>query len=165
MALKKILLIAVCVVIATSCSIPEAYLNFVQEHKQTSFKEYEGYGIFQRGEDGNGNRLVYISKTLNSDTFVNSGNIKIAIDTTQAIAYIDSSEYKFDFSIDTLKNIAIFFNTLNVNTFSADYNGNVYFSIYSFDQPDLIKVNMEAPPETFKVKEWRELDAGWYLRK
>lgn len=165
MILNKILLIICCALIATSCSNPEAYLNFVQKHKQSNFQEYKGYGVFQRGDDGKGNRLIYISKTLNSDSFVNSGNIKIALDSSQQVVFVDSSEYIFDINIDTLKNIAEFFNSLNVNTFSVDYNGNVYFSVFSFDQCDLMKVNIESPPKDFKPRDWKELDVGWYLRK
>jgi len=165
MILKKIFWIVISVVIVTSCSVPEAYLNFVQKHKQSNFQEYKGYGVFQRGEDEKGNRLVYISKTLNSDTFVNSGNIKIALDSSQQVVFVDSSEYKFDINIDTLRNIAEFFNSLNVNSFSADYNGNVYFSVFSFDRCDLMKVNIESPPKDFKPRDWKELDVGWYLRK
>ncbi len=165
MSLKKIFWVVVIVVITTSCSVPEAYLNFVQENKQSSFEEYKGYGIFQRGDDGNGNSLVYISRTLDSDTFINSGNIKIALDSTNQVVFVDSSEYKFEVNIDTLKNVAVFFNSLNINVFSADYNGNVYFSLFTFDQCDLMKVNMKSPPKEFKVKDWKELDVGWYLRK
>ncbi len=165
MILKKIFWIVISVVIVTSCSVPEAYLNFVQEHKQSNFQEYKGYGIFRRGDDGNGNSLIYISKTLDSDTFINSGNIIIAVDSTQEIVYLDSSYYKFDLNIDTLKNVAIFFNSLNISRFSADYNGNVYFSLFSFDRCDLMKVNIESPPKDFKARDWKELDVGWYLRK
>ncbi len=95
---------------------------------------------------------------MKRDTFVNTGNIKIALDSLQNIIYLDSSEYKFDLNIDTLKELTVFFTTLTVNTFSVDYNGNVYLSIFNFDKPDLIKINKKSPPQEFRITEWTEID-------
>ena len=142
----------------------ESYIYFIEKNKHRDFNKYLGYGIYSRGIDKNGNKIVYVSKTLNLDTFVNTGNIKFLIDTVNRIAGIDTSDLSLNLNIDTASKAALLFKSLRISSVGIDYNQNVYFSIYNFGDADLIKVGKENPAK-LKKEEWVEIVPYWYMKK
>jgi hypothetical protein len=92
----------------------------------------KGYGVFQRGTDSLGNRLVYISNTLDKVPFTNSGNAIVGISDT-GIAYVDTSNLTFHLSLDTIRQAALYFHQSGLSSLSVDYSGTVHASRFPHD--------------------------------
>lgn len=90
------------------CTNESNKLNeFISEFNETKFGVLKGYGVYKRGLDAQGNTLVYLSRTLNSDEFSNSGNIVVAIDSNSQIQYTDSKADIFGLNVDTVEQVAL----------------------------------------------------------
>lgn len=143
-----------------SCKQSDNNLNsFISQFNEVSTEEFKGYGVYERGKDEEGNRLIYVSKTLNTETFQNSGNVVVAIDSSGQVQYTDSETDNFNLDIDTVKQIAILLESLKINSLSVDYEGKVYISLYDSEQPQLMN-----SPKNENYQGWERIKNYWYRK-
>ena len=142
------------------CNSSNREQKIIESYDDVDFSVYEGMGAFQRGIDKKGNKLIYVSKTLNSDSFANSGNVIIGIDKNQNVNFIDSSSLNFGFNLDKAQAVALFMDTAEIFGFSASYDGKVYFSTYTFENTNLMRSNEENK----NIDGWELIKGKWYKR-
>lgn len=137
----------------------ENFNSIINQFDKTNIEGFEGYGIYKRGKDDKGNSLIYVSKTLNTDTFKNSGNVVVAIDSTGQVQYTESKNINFNLNIDTVKQVAILIDSLNANGLTIDYEGKALIFLYSLETPQLM-----YSPKNGDYEGWKRIKNSWYRR-
>jgi hypothetical protein len=138
---------------------PENFNRIISQFEKVSIEGFEGYGIYQRGTDKESNRMIYVSKTLDTDTFRNSGNVVVAIDSTGQVQYTESKNTNFNLNIDSVKQIALLFNSLDINGLTIDYEGKAVIFLYSLEIPQLM-----YSPTNAEYEGWKRIKNSWYRR-
>jgi lipopolysaccharide export LptBFGC system permease protein LptF len=161
----RLLMYFLFIVMATnhSCRLHPINENFVKLYNTENFEKFRLTTFFIRGHNSQGQSIVFaydekVPPVKNNGAYVIEYDIeRKIISSTNCRLMKDSSIV----DVNKLERLVDEFVKYQVNYLQVDSNNNVFVSVYSNEEPDLVRFS-DLKYKSVKYDKWRQLNFNWF---